>query len=138
MSEPTTSVGSIPIQVPTASEEALVAQALLRVSGVPMTLAAFKRELRPGRRLVCVHRSHGSSLLASGVQPFRPACVLSVHSTHVRLTSPYINDRISYIDYPTRKGEVRLEGIEGGFILCTGERRNVYCWLPDAVEQVAI
>ncbi|GGR13307.1 hypothetical protein GCM10008957_27830 [Deinococcus ruber] len=116
----------------------MIAQTLRRMNGVPLPVAAFKRELRPGRRLVCVHRSHGSSLVEPGVQPFRPACVLSVHRTHVRLTSPYTNAKTSYIDYPTRKGDVRLEGIEGGFILCTGERRNVYCWLPDAVEQVAI
>jgi len=99
----------------------------LPLTSEPMSVAALKRELRPGRKLALLQRSADPRLRLWPV-PLRE--VMHVGSTEAMLSAPEQEARRSYLTFPTDKNGWSLSRTAQGFMLSApSQLRLVYAWL---------
>ncbi|GGR13187.1 hypothetical protein [Deinococcus ruber] len=93
--------------------EALMQDVLL--TGIPLSTAAWRRMLRPGRTLVCVCRQ--LPFVAPVFPPYQPIMVAALKRTHVTFHAPHNQEGVLFQPWLTRQNGITLEQIERGFIV---------------------
>ncbi|GGR17129.1 hypothetical protein [Deinococcus ruber] len=100
------------------------------LTGTPLSVAAFKRELRPGRRFSCVHRNQQIGAIPAGKQPPNVRTVTHVGSRDLEVNAPDLAHDRAFLTYPTQKSGSWLEQTATGFIFAYASGlRCVYQWL---------
>lgn len=109
---------------------------LRKLSGPPLRVAAFKRELKLGRQVVCIHRDRLRGSCPAGAQEPIVLTVERIQTNAVRFTEP--DGKFRWFQFPTRTCGTRLEHLNGGFVLQHPEGdRLIYHWLDGAAHAQA-
>ena len=110
------------------AEQLQQALQLRELSGPPLSVAAFKRELKLGRQVICIHRDRPRGPCPAGPQDPVVLTVERIQTNNVRFMEP--DGEFRWFRFPTRTCGTRLEHLEGGFVLQHPEGdRLIYHWL---------
>jgi len=121
-------------QVSTADLLSRAASLPIPAAGEAMSVAAFKRELRPGRLMALLQRQRNDQGHPAHERLDPPLLreVLQVGSDQAMFSVQENDAGRSYMAFPTRKNGSRLEAFDGGFILRYPDGlRLTYGWLSD-------